>query len=60
MGRKPTGSLERHFGGLKDPRHGNAMRRKFIEILIIRPPELSAKIVLSGRGSWSAGPMGPC
>jgi len=48
MQKQPITSITRHFGGLSDPRTGNAKAHIFLEILII-----AICAVIWGADSWS-------
>lgn len=47
METNPTATLEQYFGELKDPRTGNAMQHKFMDILII-----AICAVICGADGW--------
>ena len=48
MEKQPVGSIAKHFGGLPDPRTGNAKAHIFLEILII-----AILAVICGADGWS-------
>ena len=48
MDEKPTASIEKHFGKIRDPRIGNAKRHKLIDILVI-----AICGVICGADGWS-------
>ncbi len=48
MGKKPLASLEHHFGGLPDPRTGNAKQHKLLDILVI-----AICAVICGADGWN-------
>ena len=48
MENQPVGSIAKHFGGLPDPRTGNAKAHIFLEILII-----AILAVICGADGWS-------
>ena len=48
METNPTATLDQYFGELKDPRTGNAIQHKFMEILII-----AICAVICGADGWS-------